>query len=419
MLTPAIKDEVRAYLEEDIEDSDRNVYLTQFHSSKALTSETLSTAAEAFLGDNAEYSTGHTEEGLFIRYEGSPVLFWEVADERWLLVYGSSINRRIREKISKLDAKVGWLLKVWFQTNVVHDLYQEYSPEDESVNIERQWDPYWLYQQESEIPDHMYDYYSENIDEFVRQEIEFNLKTPKWMVDEALEQGVTRDLLEKSEISKSRFTFQPDNLAVAQDGGVTSDSPTAKVSIRQGGQVVHRTGAVEAVFELVGELESRNNLYDEFDGLVPEREYQMRENGILDISSYQEGRILKIVFQKKEYNEEASLKLSNLLTVGQNDVEIHGIIKSRGDLGFFSESYLAYDNGEADILFTYEGIEDTRRPALFIRPKAGTTSGLLYLFHKLAEKYDPRVTYEIVDDLPLERLTQEIDEPRATSGGWE
>lgn len=407
MLTASVKNSIRAYLEEDIHNQGRNIYFNQYHSAKRIGEETVSEIVSRLSSSNRPDQIPEVDSAYYIRINQSPIFFWEVHPERWLVVYGSSLDRRDRNKLSELESKVGWLLKIHFQTDVIDEVYHEFSPDDEKVNIEKQWDPYWLYERDSDVPDHLQSYYTENINQFVQQEIEFNLKTPKWMVDEALEEGVRSELLEKSGISMSRFTCSPPNLTIAQDGGSKPQETSAKVSVRQGGQVVHRTGDLDATFRLIETLYSRNDLYDEFNGVVPEREYTSNEEGHVDITSYSRGKILKVTFTSKSYNEESSLKLSNLLTVGQNDVRVHGIIKSRGNLGFYCESRTPYDNGVIDILLTSEYADNDRRPSLYLKPKSGKTSGLLYVFHKLREKFDPRISYSFVDDFPLSNLSQE------------
>jgi len=84
------------------------------------------------------------------------------------------------------------------------------------------------------------------------------------------------------------------------------------------------------------------------------------------------------------------------LTVGQDDVKIHGVIQWRDELEFLAETYTPFDEGEYRILFTSgENADGEERASLHIRPRSATAAGLVYIFQKLKEKFDPRVEYEI------------------------
>lgn len=400
MLTQDIKSTVQAYLLPDIENgSSGNIYFDFYYSSKTLGENTAIQIVENTIGSEEISSQGILEDnGYIIRISGSPILFWQVAEERWLITYSSrDLPQSNRRKLSKAHKKVGWLLPVQFESQVVDDIYHDFSPQEESVNIERKWDPYWIYERGSEIPENLRDYYRENIEEFVEKEIEFNVKTPGWLVDTTFKQGVQEELLNKSEISKSRFTYDPNvSPKKASDGGVSSQDFRSNITIRQEGKVVHRSGVPEATFSLMDEMQMRDDLFEELSTVIPERDYYKRDNGIVEVEHFKPGGTLTITFEEKDFNEEASITLSNLLTIGQDDVKLHGVIHWRDELEFLAETYTPFDEGEYRILFTSHELEDqSPRASLKINPKSATTAGLIYIFRKLKEKFDPRIEYEI------------------------
>lgn len=404
-----LKEVIYDHFKEEIDSKDRYLYFRNVYSSKELSKENISKIIdEAITGEISTPPKQTLEKGLYFEVDDTPVVFWDMGQSEWLLVYSSRLESKNRNKLDNISDRLGWLLDVWVPSDVVDDLYHEFSPDDEKVNIERTWDPYYIYQRTSDIPDSLQNYYNDNINEFVQQEIEFNLKTPQWMVDQALTEGVQEDLLEKSEISKSKFTFRSPEGKIRQDGGIQSQ-PKSKVTVKQGGQFVHRSGSVEATFDMMDEVKSKNRVTDEFEGLIPSRGYDEKEEGILDLSSYRQGGVLQVIFKKKEFNEEASIKLSNLLTVGQSDVELHGVIKKREELRFFAESHMSFDDGEYEVLFSGEDSppfepEFDQHACVYIKPISGTTPGLEYLYRKLGEKFDSRITHRRVSGLPLEEL---------------
>ncbi|ELY95156.1 hypothetical protein C483_02291 [Natrialba hulunbeirensis JCM 10989] len=402
-----IKETTKAYFKEDI-DEGRNIYLNQYYASKELTKTNIQDLFQKLGTNENELSFRETEgDEHIVRVNSSPILLWSLSEERWLIAYSSSTNKSLRNKLSDIHNRVGWMLDVSFEGDKINDLYQSYTPKDESVSIERRWDPYWIYQHDSDIPDHLHDYYFDNINEFVEQEIEFNLKTPRWLVDNALKEGVQKDLLEKSEISRSRFEYQiPPESDFRQDGGVQASSPSSRVTIRQEGQVVHRTGSPSATFHLFEELESQRGAYDELEEVIPKREYEENEHGIIQLKEYRPPRVLKLVFTEKEYTPEASIKLSNLLTVGQSDVDLYGVVKGRDDLEFLAETNTPFDEGRFEIFFTsVEEPDSEPRPALYIKPVTASTASLTYLYNKIKEKYDPRVREDIIDIEDMDIMT--------------
>lgn len=400
MLTQEMESTIQAYLLSETDDNERGyLYFDFYYSSKELNEENALRLIEETIGDTETSNSGTLEEdGVIVRIEGAPILFWENKSERWLVCYSSThLSKSNRQKLTDAHKKIGWLLPAQFESKIVDEIYHDYSPKDESVTIERKWDPYWIYERGSEIPENLRGYYRDNIEEFVEKEIEFNVRTPGWLVDTALKEGVQRDLLDKSEISKSRFTYDPNvSPKAASDGGISAESFRSSVTIRQEGRIVHRSGVPEATFEMMDEMDFRDELFEEFSAIIPEITRSKRDNGIVEFDSYRPGGELSVIFKKKEFNEEASIKLSNLLTVGQDDVDLHGVVQWRDELEFLAEAYTPFDDGEYRVLFTSTETEPgVERPTLHISPRSATTAGLVYLFRKLKEKFDPRIDYEI------------------------
>lgn len=407
MISQELREVVSAYFRDEIE-SRKNLYFEQYHSSKPLDQELVEDLFTDYLSQELRNPPGKIDQGgISVRIDESPILFWEASRERLVIVYSSDISRSLRRGLSDLQKKVGWIIESSIGSEIVDNLYHEFSPDDESVNIERKWDPYHIYKRNSDIPDNLQKYYSDNIKEFVEQEIEFNLKTPQWMVEDALKEGVQEELLDKSETSKSRFVFDSMKRGVRQDGGAVADTGTASVTVRRKGQVVHRAGNPGATFDMIKEIEDREETLDDFEEVLPKREYSETDSGIRTLSSYEPAKALRVVFRKKEFNEEASIKLSNLVTVGQNDVDLHGVIESRGDLWFFAKVHSVYDEGEYEVLFVGEDCPEfdsgfDQHAVVYIKPNSGTASGLRYIFRKLSEKFDSRVTREVVEQVPYE-----------------
>ena len=400
MITSEIKQTVRNNFREEIDDGNRNVYFSQFHSSKNFSEENIEAIFKKHLEkEDIEINSDTNTDRFSVITNSSVIFIWAVSEDRWLFAYSTELNRRLRDDLDDLSSKIGWLLDVWIPGDVVNELFHEFSPGHESVNIERRWDPYWIYERGAEIPQELLSYYNQNYEDFVEQEIEFSLKTPKALVDETLAKGVKEDLLEKSEISESKFTYSPEGPAILNDGGtmVSPDGPSSRVTVRQRGVVVHSTGEAEATFDLLEEVDTRTEYHEKFKSAIPSREYSKREDGSLQLQSYSPGKILKFTFSEKGYNQEASLKLSNILTVGHSDVDLHGTVEKRMELDFFAKTYTSYDDGEFEIFFT----EEEFRPVLYIKPVAGKVSGLVYIYQKLREKFDPRIMVESSEEFPI------------------
>lgn len=389
-----LRDNVYAYFENDINEN-RNIYFKKFKSSKEFKEENVTKILEG-LGDicKEDLNTIH-ESGFEVRKEQSPIILWKIEESIWLIVYSSSLSQSTRKSIDKLSNKVGWILDEYFDNDTIDKLYNEFSPDNDSVNIERKWDPYWLYQNSSDIPDEFLEYYQDNIRKFVEQEIEFNLKTPKWLVDDTLEQRVDGELLEKSDISKTRFTFLSQRSDIRQDGGVQVDPPESGVTVRQEGQIVHRRGDPDATFEMIDIIDDEESPEVPFESIFDETEYDKYESGIIDIKNHGKNRLLKLLFPKKDFDKESSITLSNLFTVGQSDVDLHGVIKGRDGLEFLSETYTAYDNGKYEIFLTGE----QGNPCLYIQPISGTPESLEYIYKKISQKFDSRIDATITDDV--------------------
>jgi hypothetical protein len=419
MITPAIRDTIRSYLEEDFEESRKNVYFEQYHSSKELTKTRISNLVAELVVDNELNISPPTSldgNGLELRIESEPVLFWELSNDRWLIVYSTALKKSYRKKLSDLDSRVGWLLESWFRSEIVDNIFHEYSPEEESVDIERKWDPYHIYKSTSDIPENLQNYYEDNLRDFVEQEIEFNLKTPQWMVDDALEEGIEQELLNKSEITETRFTYSGET-RVLQDGGTATESPNSTVTLRKSGQTIHNKGQPDATMDLLEELDRRNTIEEELEEVLPKQDLEIvdEDSGIRKISDYRPAKVLKVSFTHREYDESASITLRNLLTVGHNDVDLHGNILEEGDLWFYAKTHTVYDSGEYEVLFLDDDDVDRHEPDLnpratvYIKPNSGTEPSLKYILRKLLEKFDPRAEYEIIENFPYERAAEQIE----------
>lgn len=399
MVSNNIQNTIYDEFADEIEDGKRNVYFSQFYSSRDVDVGSI----EDIFFKELEYErddfdiSKHDEHGFKLEYKDSPFYIWSLKKERWLFAYSTELDHNLRKKLDKLGDKIGWLLDVWIPGDIVDDLYHKFTPGEDNVNIEREWDPYWIYERGSEIPEELQSYYNNNYERFVEQEIEFSLKTAKSLVDKTLKEGVKEDLLEKSETSESTFTYKP-NFEVAGDGGVNAKigGPTSRVTVRQRGVVVHSTGEADATFDLIEEIDERTDYYEMFESAIPRRDFEKRDDGSLELHSYSPGRVLRFEFAEKFMDQEASIKLSNLLTVGQSDVDIHGIIEQRDELEFFARVYTSYDEGEYEIYCTSE----EHSPILYVKPVSGETSSLVYLYQKLRRKFDPRIEIDFVETIP-------------------
>lgn len=403
VLSRDTKDNLQAWLADEFKEGATNVYFQHYTSSKRLNKERVENVIDD-ISENAP-TVGERGSNTFSAwFEQQPVLFFQSTEERWIVVYSSRLRDTIQSNLSSLDRIYGWIIKSWIPDWVLTEVYKEFCPESAGVNIERRWDPYWIYQRGSDIPDELQDYYEEHIGQFVEQEIKFNLQTPKGLVDDALREGVKDEILEKSELAETRFEVQiPKSEIAFSDGGILTDAPisedqfnSARVQVGLEGEVVHSSGDPEAVYFLLDELDNRNQIYQELGQVTGSRDYERFDSGIARLSSYTPAEVLRLIFPHQEYDEEASIKLQNLFTVGQDDVELHGLVKDRYGKEFLAETYTVFDGGEADVLFTeFEG-----RPTVYIKPRSTSTAGLVYIFWKLKQKFDPRVEKSIEPTFP-------------------
>jgi hypothetical protein len=362
------------------------IYIYNYFSSKSLSEANVSKILQEVL--DADIKTINEEdktEVLEILEEN--VVIHEIDEERWILIYDSSLPSGIRKKLSTLSQRIGWLLEGWARGEVIDDLYREYAPDDEKVRIKKEWDPYWVYDKGSEIPTELQAYFDENSDKFEEREVEFSIKTPKKMLGEVLNSSIEEELREKSETSQSKFEFVLPNPGVAN------------LTLTRHGGVTHRSGNTKATVKAFGRIdEDIRSLRQEFEPIIPEKDYKSFESGIKRVSSYSPSKVLKLRFEERRFDEESSITLSNLLTVGQNDVELYGTILWREDKEFVAETRISYDGSEYEIYFTSED----SRPVLYIEPVSGTVSGLIYLFKKLKEKFDPRIERDILKSSEIE-----------------
>lgn len=398
--------ELQAYITDVFEDAinnpRRNIYFDRYYSFKRLNQNRVELILEDIVDE--EFNLKEPPEGrsLIFSINDEPIIFHQLESDSWLVVYSSALRQRDTKDISDLASTRGWIIDAWIPSEVIRGIYEELTPGHENVNIHRKWDPYWIYQREGEVPEELADFYDRNIDDFVQKEIEFSLKTPRRLVDDALKMGATEELLQRSEISMSRFKIQkPNQDTVQSDGGVLSESggdqaDMSGVTIRESAKVAHRTGEMDATFYLLDEIDRRVDYEKQLEGILGSREYEENEDGSLELVSYEAPKILEVLFTDFESIGEASIKLSNFFTVGQDDVKIHGILKERAEIEFITESYTVFDKGEYDVFFTEKG----EGPAIYIRPTSGSVPGLTYILQKLKEKIDPRVETDIRTEPP-------------------
>jgi hypothetical protein len=370
-------------------DEGRNIYFQIYYSNKSVDSvdfiEILSRELRTEEVDILESNDGQ----VVIQIENQPVVVLELSYGNWLFIFTSVLSNAKRRNLRQLSNRIGWLMEAWVPSDTVEDLYKKYADEREKVRIKRRWDPYYLYQNYSNVPSEMQQYYEENLDDFEEQKTEFSLKTPRRMVDEVIDRRLKDDFIQRSEVAESRF-----NVHLSNPGD-------AAVTVDQNGSVIHRSGTPNATIKVLTHVQEENErLHSEFSEVVPEREYQKTEAGMVSLESYQPPKILRLTFADKAYNEEASIKLSNLLTVGQNDADFHGFISSRDGLEFRCRTYVVFDQSEYEILFT----EFQHHPTLYIRPVEATVDGIIYLYHKVREKFDTRVERDIIEE---EEFSQE------------
>lgn len=381
---------VTEHFDEEVDDN-RYIYFQTYYSHKPIQSVDFN----QFFLDHLEVEeisiTESDEDNVVVRVDGRKIVVLSLPYENWLLLYSSAIPDGIRYSLSRLSNDTGWLMDAWVPGDTVEELYQKYAAEEDKVRIKRRWDPYYLYQNYSKVPPEMQEYFEEHLDQFEEQETEFSLKTPRRMVDDVLDTRLTEDFIERSEVAESRFDVH------------LSNPGDAAVTVDQSGSVVHRSGEPHATAKVVDEIQQANErLHQEFNAIVPIREYEETSGGMVGLSHYEPPKILKLTFPQQPYNEEASIKLSNLLTVGQSDAELHGYVSSRDELEFTCRTYITFDQSEYEISFT----ADRHQPTLYIRPINATVDGIIYLYHTLKRKFDTQIDREVLEEEELAQVAQ-------------
>jgi hypothetical protein len=112
------------------------------------------------------------------------------------------------------------------------------------------------------------------------------------------------------------------------------------------------------------------------------------------LDSYVPPKILRLRFSESAYNEESSIKLSNLLTVGQSDANFHGFVSGRNGLEFRCHTYNTFDRSEFEIFFT----DHKGDPTLYIRPTETTVDGVINLYQALKSKFDTTIERDTLDE---------------------
>jgi hypothetical protein len=362
--------------------SGRNLYFKSYYSDKSISSIDFREFFDQHF-PNSEISVVEESEGrVIIQASEKRVVIFALPYDNWLLVYSSGLPGEIRKDLGRLDDRIGWLTDAWVPSKEVQSLYESYSEQRDKVTIKRRWDPYFLYRNFSSIPPEMQEFYEENLTEFEEQETEFSLRTPRWMVDDVLDSQLKDDFIQKSEIAESRFDVH------------LSNPGEAGVTVTQSGQVTHRSGEPKATIKVVDDVLGKDReLHSEFEEVVAERDYSTTDGGMVMVESFEPSKILRLIFPESNYDEESSIKLSNLLTVGQSDANFHGYVIDREKLDFRCHTYNIFDRSEYEIQFT----EHNSDPVLYIRPIEASVDGIIYLHQRLKSKFDTRIQREILD----------------------
>lgn len=379
----------------------RNVYFDRHFSSRNLEDiDIVSELSIAWPDLDVNLGERHKENLFEILLSGQPVLFWDREnDSSWFIIYSSELNKPARNKLQNIADIKGWLIEAWIPGEEIDALYKKYSKEEENVNIRRTWKPYHLYKRDSKVPEEFREYYAEHRREFVEQDIEIDIKTPKWMMDDAISQTMTESLEEKSGTSKTEFTMEAEpSPGGISDGGTAVQQPTTSgVTVRENARITHRSGDLGVTMSLVDESTNpTDELFQEFEDVCGDTSFQRYDDGRVLISNFQAPTIPKFTFSEIDFDEESSIKLSNFLTVGQKDVDLYGIIIERSEKAFLAETYLPFSNDRYKVIFDeYDG-----SPTLFVRPTSGSKDGLIYLYRKLKEKIHPEIDRDYVDEFP-------------------
>lgn len=381
-----LREVVDEHFDSDVK-AGRNLYFKTYYSTRPVTAVDFG----EFLSDDISpneidlvTSEGDNPEVLIRTGEGNVVVIFGLPYDNWLVVYTSALEDNLRDKFGRLGDSVGWLTHGWVPSETVQNLYEAYSKEAGKVTIKRRWDPYYIYKNYSSIPAEMQEYYEENLTKFEEQETEFSLRTPRWMVDDVLDSQLSEEFIKRSEVAESRF-----NVPLSNPG-------EAGVTVDQSAQVTHRFGEPKATLNVVSDLLGKDmELHREFEDIIPKKEHTSTSGGMLRVDSYDPPKILRIKFPESQYDEESSIKLSNLLTVGQSDANFHGYISDRDGLDFRCRSHNTFDRSEFEIEFTqYQG-----DPTLYIRPVEATVEGVINLFQTLKSKFDTTVDRHTLEEM--------------------
>jgi len=380
-----LEETVKQYFRSDI-DNDRYLYFKTYYSTRSVDSVDFNDFFIEQISDEEINIDIVSRSGgeVIIQTEKSTVLVFGLSYDNWLIVYSSALPDSLRKSLGRLGDSFGWLTDSWVPSETVESLYEGYSEQRDKVRIKRQWDPYYLYRNFSSIPSEMQEYYEENLTKFEEQETEFSLRTPRWMVEEVLKSQLSEDFLQRSQVTESRFDIH------------LSNPGEAAVTVDKSGQITHRSGEPDATIKVVNDVLGKDEeLHSEFAEVVPEKEYSTTSGGMKLIDSYEPPKILRLRFPESDYNEESTIKLSNLLTVGQSDANFHGFVSSRDGLEFRCHSYNTFDQSEFEILFTeYRG-----DPTLYVRPIETTVNGVINLYQTLKSKFDTTIERDTLDEM--------------------
>lgn len=400
MLTSEAKRQITSLFEDAIEANRRRIYFDKYHSAQSLDDVQLAAEFSGELG-KSDVTEGeiNIESARLLNVGGNSVVFFSQREGVWFVIYSSLLKDAALDRIKNLAKHKGWLLNAWIPGDVVDQIYDEFSPEDESVSLTRDWDPYHLYKQNPKIPESLRQYFAENEREFAEQKVEIEVDSPKWLLEESLGNVMTPFLEEKSETTESSFTMEaPPEMGVKSDGGVRSQSPVqSNVKVSGDAQITHSSGDIGATLKLVDETTERTlDVYDRFKELSAMRKYEENDDGSYRVVDYAPPETLRVRLIDHEFDEKSSIKLANFLTVGQRDVDLYGVVVQRKGLEFTAETYVPFNDDRYDIVVA----EDEGDTALFIRPTDGSTTGLVYLYRKIQEKIHPSTESEVVASTP-------------------
>lgn len=399
MLPNPVKRKIDDVFENALNEKRRRIYFDKYHSGRDLNDLSLVDEFKDELNeDSLESVLIDIDDTKILKINNEPVLFYTGQKEKWIVIFSSRIEEPVRGKVRDLASIKGWLIEAWIPGNTLDDIYREYSPVDENISLKRSWDPYYLYKRKSKIPEEYRQYFSEHPREFSQQNVEVDITTPKWRLDETIDNAMTDFLENKSETERSEFTMEAESTTgFSSDGGAVSKGQSS-VRVKESGKVTHQSGDIGATLTLVDETEERTrDLYERFEDVTATYQYEEFEDGTITLANYNRGQ--NLLFKIPEFfTKDISIKLSNFLTVGQKDVDLYGIVSSRNKKEFTTITEIPYNRDEYKISVT--GIRDDEETAVYIRPSQGSTTGLVYLYHKLQQKFDPNIEVEKIESIP-------------------